>query len=37
MSRKTEAPYHSHQKKIKKVINYSLIKRLEDEELLKYD
>ena len=37
ISRKTEAPYHSPQKKIKKVINYSLIKRLEDEELLKYD
>ena len=37
ISRKTEAPYHSPQKKIKKVINYALIKRLEDEELLKYD
>ena len=34
--RKTEAPYHSPKKKEKKVINYSLIKRLEDDELLKY-
>ena len=37
ISRKTEAPYHSPQKKVKKVINYTQIKRLEDEELLKYD
>ena len=37
ISRKTEAPYHSPQKKIKKVINYEQIKRLEDEELLKYE
>ncbi len=37
ISRKTEAPYHSPQKKVKKVINLSLIKRLEDEELLKYE
>ena len=36
ISRKTEAPYHSPQKKVKKVINYAQIKRLEDEELLKY-
>lgn len=34
--RKTEAPYHSPKKKDKKVINYDLIKRLEDDELLKY-
>ena len=34
--RKTEAPYHSPKKKEKKVINYSLIKKLEDDELLKY-
>ena len=34
--RKTEAPYHSPKKKEKKVINYDLIKRLEDDELLKY-
>ena len=34
--RKTEAPYHSQKKKDKKVINYDLIKRLEDDELLKY-
>ena len=37
ISRKTEAPYHSPQKKVKKFINYALIKREEDEELLKYD
>lgn len=37
ISRKTEAPYHSPQKKVKKPINYELIKRLEDEELIKYD
>ena len=37
ISRKTEPPYHSPQKKVKNVINYDLIKRLEDEELLKYD
>ena len=37
ISRKTEAPYHSPQKKVKKVINYVQIKRLEDQELLKYD
>ena len=37
ISRKTEAPYHSPQKKVKKVFNYPQIKRLEDEELLKYD
>ena len=37
ISRKTEAPYHSPQKKIKKVINYEQVKRLEDEELLKYE
>ena len=37
ISRKTEAPYHSPQKKVKKVINQDQIKRLEDEELLKYD
>jgi hypothetical protein len=36
LSRKTEAPYHSPQKKVKKVINLGQIKRLEDEELLKY-
>ena len=36
ISRKTEAPYHSPQKKTKKIINHALIKRLEDEELLKY-
>ena len=36
LSRKTEAPYHSPQKKVKKVINLGEIKRLEDEELLKY-
>ena len=34
--RKTEAPYHSPKKKEKKVINYDLIKKLEDDELLKY-
>ena len=34
--RKTEAPYHSPKKKEKKVINYDLIKRIEDAELLKY-
>ena len=34
--RKTEAPYHSPKKKEKKVINYALIKKLEDDELLKY-
>ena len=37
ISRKTEAPYHSPQKKVKKSVNYALIKKLEDEELLKYD
>ena len=37
ISRKTEPPYHSPKKKVKNVINYDLIKRLEDEELLKYD
>ena len=37
ISRKTEAPFHFPQKKTKKVVNYALIKRLEDEELLKYD
>ena len=37
ISRKTAAPYHSPQKRVKKVINYAFIKRLEDEELLKYD
>ena len=36
ISRKTEAPYHSPQKKTKKIINHELIKRLENEELLKY-
>ena len=34
--RKTEAPYHSPKKKVKKIINYDLNKKIEDEELLKY-
>ena len=34
--RKTEGPYHSLKKKIKTVINYDLIKKLEDEELIKF-
>ena len=34
--RKVAIPYQSPKKKEKKVINYDLIKRLEDEELLKY-
>ena len=34
--RKVAIPYHSPKKKEKKVINYDLIKKLEDEELLKY-
>jgi len=37
ISRKTEAPYHTPQKRVKKVVNYEQIKRLEDEELLKYE
>ena len=36
IARKTASPYHSPKKKEKKVINYDLIKRLEDEELIKY-
>ena len=34
--RKVVVPYHSPKKKLKKVINYELIKKLEDEELMKY-
>ena len=34
--RKTEGPYHSQKKKIKKVVNYDLIKKLEDEELINF-
>ena len=34
--RKTAVPYHSPKKKEKKVINYDLIKKIEDEELIKY-
>ena len=34
--RKTVVPYHIPKKKEKKVINHDLIKRLEDEELIKY-
>ena len=34
--RKIVVPYHSPKKKLKKVINYELIKKLEDEELMKY-
>lgn len=34
--RKVAIPYHSPKKKLKKVVNYDLIKKLEDEELLKY-
>ena len=34
--RQTAVPYHSPKKKEKKVINYDLIKKLEDEELIKY-
>ena len=37
ISRKTEAPFHFPQKKTKKVVNYALLKRLEDEELLNFD
>ena len=37
ISRKTEAPYHTPQKRVKKVVNYEQIKKLEDEELLKYE
>ena len=34
--RQTAVPYHSPKKKEKKVINYDLIKKIEDEELIKY-
>ena len=34
--RKTEAPYHSPKKKVKTLINFDINKKLEDEELLKY-
>jgi len=34
--RKTEAPYHSPKKKVKTLINFDLIKKIEDEELLLY-
>ena len=34
--RKTAVPYHSTKKKEKEVINYDLIKKIEDEELIKY-
>jgi hypothetical protein len=36
IQRKVVIPYHSPKKKVKKVVNYDLIKKLEDEELLKY-
>ena len=34
--RQSAVPYHSPKKKEKKVINYDLIKKIEDEELIKY-
>ena len=36
IKRKTASPYHSPKKKEKNVINYDLIKKLEDEELIKF-